>query len=247
MEPAFAELAKGNFAPGLKLLDQDDQWYDDNNDLQGPFRLGFPGAQGWGEDLLVASLLRRSGEEKHPIKVFSKYWQVCSILNQDPALDPAESKNDKDGRPPLAILRHALSGNLLDKSFVSLRSSADSAKPSGSRPRIGMAWASITNNHRISEKSVPLKQFLDICAGIKADFVSFQRELEVADPDCLLRKFGVRTIRREVLNAESQSFLEELIDEMRQLKCLVLLFVITVTYFSWSLSSRFHLSWGDFR
>jgi len=28
---------------------------------------------------------------------------------------------------------------------------------------------------------------------------------------------------------------------------LVLLFVITVTCFSWSLSSRFHLSWGDFR
>ena len=103
-----------------------------------------------------------------------------------------------------------------------------------------MAWASITNNHRISEKSVPLKQFLDICAGIKADFVSFQRELEVADPDCLLRKFGVRTIRREVLNAESQSFLEELIDEMRQLKCLVTVST-TTTHIAASLGIRVEL------
>jgi hypothetical protein len=82
MEPGFIELSKGNFASGLKLLNQDDQWHDDNNDLQGPFRLGFPRAQGWGEDLLVASLLKRSANAKKPIKVFFKI--LGGLFNPEP-------------------------------------------------------------------------------------------------------------------------------------------------------------------
>jgi hypothetical protein len=55
----FKDLAAGAFECGLAKLDADSEWHDDRSDLAGPFRLRFPGVKGFGEELLVASLLKR--------------------------------------------------------------------------------------------------------------------------------------------------------------------------------------------
>lgn len=62
---AFSLLEDGQFEDGLRMLDRDNQWHDDVNDLEGPFFLGFPGRSGWGEGLLVASLLKRHAVANH--------------------------------------------------------------------------------------------------------------------------------------------------------------------------------------
>lgn len=120
MNPGFRDLAAGAFESGLAKLDADPEWHDDRLDLEGPFRLGFPRAQGWGEELLVASLLKRHADaSKATVQVFASE-QVCSILKHDPAFLPQLREDDRKGRSPLAILRHALMGKLLDQSFVPL-------------------------------------------------------------------------------------------------------------------------------
>jgi hypothetical protein len=74
MNAGFRDLAAGAFKSGLAKLDEDPEWHDDRTDLDGPFRLSFPGARGWGEDLLVASLLKRHAvTSKAPVKVFANW------------------------------------------------------------------------------------------------------------------------------------------------------------------------------
>ena len=237
MEVAFRELANGHFESGLAKLNQDPRWHDDCTDLIGPFRLGFPGARGWGEDLLMASLLKREAVNlAMPVKVFAD-WQVCAILKQDPVFDTLHGEGDKEGRPPLAILRHALTGKLLEKPFIPLSPQDRRSQPTNRRPRIGIAWASISNNHAICEKSVPLKQFLGTLAGINGDFVSLQRNLEIADPDGLLRKFGASVVPDEVLDTKSESSLDTLVEAIRQLDCIVTIST-TTTYIAASLGIR---------
>ena len=125
MNEAFRDLAQGNFQSGLHKLAGDEQWKDDVTSLDGVLYLGIPGAQGWGEGVLIASLLKRYAASSHKtIEVFSQP-EVCSILKNDPAFH-AERVGDfgqarsKGARSPLAILTHALTGNLLELPFANI-------------------------------------------------------------------------------------------------------------------------------
>jgi hypothetical protein len=62
MGGAFQDFAGGKFHEGLAKLDACEYWHDDHTNLDGPFYLGFPRKSGWGEGLLLASLLKRHCE-----------------------------------------------------------------------------------------------------------------------------------------------------------------------------------------
>jgi len=221
MNPGFRDLAEGAFESGLARLDKDPEWHDDRVDLDGPFRLGFPRAQGWGEELLVASLLKRhAGASENPVEVFASA-QVCSILEHDSAFLP-KIRRDMEGRPPLAILRHALMGNLLDEPFLPL-APFPAARPStlNRRLRLGIAWASVSNSGPISKKSVPVGQFLSVLTGIDADFISLQRKLAVADPNGLAKGRGIPALADEVLDAPTDEDVDALVEAIRSLDCLL--------------------------
>jgi hypothetical protein len=223
MNPGFQDLATGKFRIGLDQLNADLKWHDDRLDLEGPFRLGFPGAQGWGEELLVASLLKRHADaSKAPARVFASE-QVCAILKHDPAFLPQFRKDDTASRSPLAILRSAFMETLLNEPFVPLASPGATAPSSiDRRPRIGIAWASVSRGHPISEKSVPVEKFLPVLTGIDADLISLQRQLPVADRNGLAKERGVRfLIGDEILDAKTGSDAEKLAAEVRELDYLV--------------------------
>ncbi len=147
MNDAFRALAGGKFARGLAILDKCPDWHDDRSDLEGPFRLGFPRAQGWGEELFVASLLKRYAETSTaPITVFASR-QVCLILKHEPAFRTQLRCDIATGRPPLAILRSALMGDLLESPFVPLNPpETEPALKGNRRLRVGIAWASVSSN-----------------------------------------------------------------------------------------------------
>ena len=220
VKKAFQKLANGEFDDGLKELNQD-LWKDDRTDLAGPFCLGFPFVQGWGEELLVASLLKRySLDLGMPVKVFAS-CQVYSILKQDSAFQVFWREDNNKGRPPLAILRQALTGKLLEKDFKPLEPECQRSQQNRYRPRIGITWASINNGNPIPEKSVDLDQFRNILHGLNGDFVVLQRKLATGDAANLTQALGARIVPNEVLDAKCQSSLDALLAEIRQLDCLV--------------------------
>ena len=221
MNPGFRDLGEGAFESGLARLDKDPEWRDDRVDLDGPFRLRFPQAQGWGEELLVASLLKRyAGASKNPVEVFASA-QVCSILEHDSAFLP-KLRRAMEGRSPLAILRHALMGNLLDEPFLPL-APFPAGRPStvNRRLRLGIAWASVSKGRCISKKSVPVGEFLSLLTGIDADFISLQRKLAVADPNGLAKGRGIPGLADEVLDATTDVHVNALVEAIRSLDCLV--------------------------
>lgn len=242
MKAGFRDLAAGKFECGLSRLGDDREWRDDRLDLEGPFRLGFPCAQGWGEELLVASLLKRhANASRTAVQAFASE-QVCSILKHDLAFLPQLLPEDrKPGRPPLAILRQALMGNLLDEPFVPL-ASPGAAAPSkiDHRPRIGIAWASVSRSRVISEKSVPVDRFLDALTGVDAELVSLQRKLSDADPHGLARNRGIHLIEDEVLDASTPSVVGELIKSIQGLDFLVTIST-TTTHIAAALGIRVEL------
>jgi hypothetical protein len=136
-------------------------------------------------------------------------------------------------------LIHALTSDLLTSEFIPLNTSAQAARSQDQRPRIGIVWASI-DKKPIKKKSVPVKEFLNTLAGVEADFVSFQRKLQVADPDCLLRKFGARVVADDVLDAKNQRCLDNLMQEIRQLDCMVTTST-TTTHIAGSMGIRVEL------
>lgn len=235
---AFSELANGNFEPGLAKLNEDSQWHDDGTDLDGPFRLKFPGARGWGEELLVASLLKRNAAfQDKPVKVYASP-QVCSILRQDPYFDAFVYTDVAEGRSPLPILRQALMGTLLEKPFIPLCRDGDVFRSSNHCPRIGIAWASMDERNKpIDQKSVPVNKFLTAFNGVRGEFVSFQRKNHTADPEKLLRKLTETVVPDEVLSAENQN---EVIERIRQLDCLVTIST-TTTHIAASLGVKVEL------
>ena len=80
---AFERFAVGNFKDGVDLLGEDPLWADKDNGLDGPFYLGFPGAAGWGEGLLVASLLKRHAQSTgSQVEVFATP-AVHSVIKGD--------------------------------------------------------------------------------------------------------------------------------------------------------------------
>lgn len=241
MNAGFLDLAAGAFKSGLAQLDVDPEWHDDRQDLEGPFRLGFPSAQGWGEELLVASLIKRHADaSRTAVPVFASK-QVCSILQHDLAFRTPLCKDHKTSRPPLAILRQALMGELLDKPFVPLASpGAEALSRIDQRPRVGIAWASVSRSGPIPEKSVPVGRFLDELTGINAELVSLQRRLSDADPHGLARNRGMHLIEDEVLDASTPSAVEALIKSIRGLDFLVTIST-TTTHIAAALGIRVEL------
>jgi hypothetical protein len=161
--------------------------------------------------LLVASLLKRNAVSLGlPVEVFA-HKDVCSILKQDPFLKAREGNG---GRSPLSILRHALTGNLLQKEFKPLGPEGRRTQTNDchSRPRIGFAWASIDNNI-IEGKYIPREDFKNIFKDIKGEFISFQRKLKDADRNFL------HDIEARIIPDDSS--IDILVQEIRQLDCMV--------------------------
>lgn len=213
MNQAFAKLANGDFQEGLTELNGDCQWHDDRDTLDGPFCLGFPHVSGWGEGLLTASLLKRHAvASNQQIAVFARP-QVCSILKHDQAFfveSVAHSNEYRSdvARSPLAILRHALTGDLLNFPFVPINLGTSSPQFSRSKPRIGIAWASIRNCRPVHAKSIPLDRFLDILGkDTDAEVISFQRKLSDNDCATLHARFTGRftIVADDKLDAENQA------------------------------------------
>jgi hypothetical protein len=83
----FKKFVEGQFEYGLSLLNKDPNWFDDRDSLDGPFFLGFPNEAGWGEALLLASLLKRHAEVAgSAVKIFANQ-PVCSILHHEAKFD----------------------------------------------------------------------------------------------------------------------------------------------------------------
>jgi hypothetical protein len=183
VKEAFKLLASGKFTEGMSLLSNSDAWRDDSSLEAGRFYLGFPRTAGWGEGLLVASLLKRHAVAcGTQVKVFAQR-QVCEILRDDDAFDieevgSFEQCRSRGGRPPTALLKAALIGPLLDHAFMRIQ--VPSCSQAGGR-RLGIAWASIDKRGTcIPEKSIPLSVFARIlgkAVALPADVISFQREM----------------------------------------------------------------------
>jgi hypothetical protein len=188
---AFELLSRGDFKKGLRKLGEDPQW-NDPAAAGRPLFLGFPGAPGWGEGLLIASLAkRRAAADRKHISACAKS-EVCSILKNDPAFQSIES-DTRNGRPPLSVLQDALVGDLLTLPFEKIEAANSHLRPTW-RPRIGLAWASVNKRCRpIPEKSIPLCEFLGILREVgDAELISFQRRLGANDRKVLNEQFEKR-------------------------------------------------------
>jgi len=218
----------GEFSKGLSKLRRKDVWKDGQSELNGPFDIRFPRAQGWGEQLLLASLLKRHAVNLNASIEVHCAPAVCSILSGDPAFN-AFALNQGEDRPsnvrsPLAILEAALSGGLLDQPFQALESLPTHPQSSA----VGVAWASVRDGARgsseIPHKNVPLRSFLDIFNEAEADVVSFQRRIGVGtcrdDADRLKKRFGVRcrVLLDDILDADNQ---KAVVQEILNLRCMV--------------------------
>jgi hypothetical protein len=222
---AFRDLAQGNFQSGLHKLAGDEQWRDDVTTLDGAFYLGFPGAQGWGEGVLMASLLKRYAASSHKtIEVFSQP-EVCSILKNDPAFHAERVGNfgqarSRGARSPLAILTHALTGNVLELPFANIGYGTALMQPNHARPLIGIAWASVSGGDPIPGKSIPLEKFISTFEDVDPELVSFQRKLDDEDNERLRVQFGGRfsALSDSKLDATDQT---DVMGEVQKLDCMV--------------------------
>ena len=181
---AFAKFAKGQFRAGLEKLQSDSFWQDSDRSLDGPFFIGFP-RSGWGEGLLLASLLKRHAvhcNRRIPVFVVP---QVFTILRKDKFFYPTvvkcyEEARRKGARSPMAIIDAALMGDLASKPFHPV----DVGTPRRPEQRtVGVAWASVDSNGCIPRKTVPIKNFSEILDQVDARVISFQRRMEGAGLD----------------------------------------------------------------
>ncbi|SAL80477.1 hypothetical protein AWB67_05631 [Caballeronia terrestris] len=209
---AFRRLSMGHLDHGLALLSQSILWSDGNSSLDGPFFLGFPGFPGWGEGLLLASLLKRyAASDKKCITVFAPP-QICSILKQENAFEVHtvqhydEAKSRK-ARSPLAILRHALTGELLQLPFSAIQSFVES-EPVDHDDRVGIVWASRNIGGDTSvEKCIPICELLHAIDDGNRMLTSLQRHLSDEESITLRTRFGgrIRFVDEKVLDAEDQT------------------------------------------
>jgi hypothetical protein len=222
---AFRDLAQENFQSGLHKLAGDEQWRDDVTTLDGAFYLGFPSAQGWGEGVLIASLLKRyAASSNKTIEVVSQP-EVCSILNNDPAFRAERVGNfcqarSKGARSPLAILTHALTGNLLELPFANIGRGTALLQQNGARPLIGIAWASVSGGGPIPVKSIPLEKFISVFEDVDSELVSFQRKLDYQNNERLRDQFSGRfsALSDSKLDATDQI---DVMREVQKLDCMV--------------------------
>lgn len=241
MNSGFKDLAAGRFGSGLAKLDAESAWHDDRLDLSGPFRLCFPGVEGIGEELLVASLLKRHAHASSTtVKVIASE-QSGHILKHDSAFQLCAHDDNTTSRSPLAILRQALVGELLDEPFVPLASPMYIA-PSlvNRRSRVGVAWASVKNGRPIPGKCVPVESFLGALDDIDADLVSLQRDLAAADPLGVAVKHGVEPIGDEILDAKTPASSEALVEIIQGLDLLVTIST-TTTHIAAAMGKRVQL------
>jgi hypothetical protein len=171
---AFKALANGKFESGLYKLSTIKYWQDGRDDLDGPFNLWVPEKCGWGEGLLFASLLKRYARSANRRVEAVAGPQICSILKDDGDF-LVSARNEKQGRSPLALLRHALTGTLLDEPFEPIHTSKANSVDHQRNYRIGIAWASINGKRTIWQKSIPSEKFQTIIAMLPGSLVSFQQ------------------------------------------------------------------------
>jgi hypothetical protein len=187
----FADFTSGKFDSGLRKLARTPFWAETSENRHGPFFLGFPGVAGWGEGLLVACLLKRLPRHEGQIIVASAPKQLCEVLKRDSAFGLNEaSRIDEKMRSPLSLLRSALEGRLLRRPFVPL-SLGQPLRRSNTRPKIGIAWASIASGKPIKEKKVPVDEFMKIVDAPGVDFILFQRD-EFASRTKVIEEYSAR-------------------------------------------------------
>lgn len=223
MSGAFQDFASGKFREGLAKLDACEYWRDGRTDLDGPFYLGFPQKSGWGEGLLIASLLKRHCKyHGRRVNAFA-HKSVCSILANDASFEVL-GLEDQDfrscgARAPSAVLRASLADHLLSLPFVPIASGAATFGMKPSIPRIGVAWASVDDGEDISAKSIPFDDFLSIIFDLDGEIVSFQRA-KPEDKKRLKRTFGDRcsALCDDELDAIDQT---AVVRAVRALSCMV--------------------------
>jgi ADP-heptose:LPS heptosyltransferase len=169
-------------------------------------------------------LKRYAASSNKTIEVFSQP-EVCSILNNDPAFH-AERDGDfgqarsKGARSPLAILAHALTGNLLELPFANIGRGTVSLQQNGATPLIGIAWASVSGGDPIPGKSIPLEKFISVFEDVDSELVSFQRKLDYRDNERLRDQFSGRfsALSDSKLDATDQT---DVMREVQKLDCMV--------------------------
>lgn len=216
VKEAFRCFAHGNFDGGLRKLDIDPRWHDPRLDLDGPFQLGFPGeaVKGWGEELLVASLLKRSAIRSGPRIRVAASSQVRSVLKDDSAFQLADADYTEPLRSPFAVLRCTLIGDLLERPFLPIdhpRFRSSRSALDRRTAKVGIIWASVDNGRCIPKKSVPLQRMADALATTKWTLVSIQRDLQVADTCGDLDRMGIAAIPREIADANGANAVDELV------------------------------------
>jgi len=203
---SFADLASGNFARGLESLASNDDWSDDDRSLSGPFRLAFPKSAGWGEGVLLASLLKRHAVHNGTCVCVTGSGPLCSILKHDESFEVASDVEDAQFRSPLAILSHALIGDLLSFRFVSLSHERNASSPHSS-PKTGLAWQSVDKRGPIASKSLPCECLLDTLSKISNPYiVSVQRRIDARDKSIIETRYSGRCcfVDDEILDGEDQ-------------------------------------------
>ncbi|WP_250481781.1 hypothetical protein [Caballeronia sp. NCTM5] len=231
MDP-FQLLAEGSFERGLELLNRCSSWQDFDESLDGPFFLGFPGKSGWGEALLLASLLKRHADHTSKRICVHAAPAVCSILQQDSAFRPCSLDELDAWRPsggvrsPMAILREALSGNLLELPFKSIENKVGRNSVGGRPFRVGIAWSSVEgqdpqDRKPILGKFLPIKDFIEILENIEGEVVSFQRSYPDIERDYSVLRERFDCFQIAPTQDGSGDDQTEVVKEMTNLDCLV--------------------------
>lgn len=207
MMDAFRDFAAGNFAGGIGRLEQNPDWTDGQNDPTRPYYLGFPGNMpGWGEGVLLASLLKRLAVPGN--RTFDVFADpaLCSLLSEDPSFNATAAADfatarGQNARSPLAILRAALTGDLLTRPFHPIQ--IDDAPR---RKKIGIAWASVMRNgNHLQAKSLPLNNMLQSVGSMaNTDILSFQRQTSAAEQAQLPALSAINQVPDAELNANDQ-------------------------------------------
>ena len=194
-QAAFRLLAAGEFDEGIAELGKDPNWEDEDLSLDGRFYLGFPCAPGWGEGLLIASLLKRHAAASGEVIEAFADPRLRDVLADDPMfrVTPVENFDqcrDLGGRSPLAVLRHALIGDLLNQRFVPINGPTIAA--ASPEHRVGIAWASLkkSGKAKIPGKWMPLDVLLDLTSLDASHVVSFQRDITPEDRNRLRLRCG---------------------------------------------------------
>lgn len=178
---AFSLLAAGDVDAGLKKLSEDRNWNCIENAL--PIFLGIPGAKGFGESLLLASIVKqvRAQAEKR-VKIFASQ-EAASILYSDNKFALIETVDETcvasgKARLPLVELNEFFAANQPDLQY------GTTTQP-GRCTRVGIAWRSAPKKPSAKpvsdEKLIPIDKFIDIFRPaferMPIELVSFQRHL----------------------------------------------------------------------